>query len=122
MKKLLIGLLFLLVISMFFVGTAMTNGGGAQVGSFTCWVYYPTVWPPPPDYELFSTEDSHYVSTPSGNKKIVCHFDHDLDLDKAVKYEGIPCGIDNELTFNSSVIFSPGGTATLTCEIKAKSK
>ena len=57
-----------------------------------------------------------------------CQFNHDLDLDKAVNFEGFPCGV--ELNPDGTVkqanktkaVFSPGGTATLICQFKANAE
>jgi hypothetical protein len=76
---------------------------------------------------LLSTEDEiHTVATSKGNVKLMCHFDlpKDFHLSRPFKDSGFLCGIylaDDHYVFTTRTTFlaTPGGRATLTCEIKA---
>jgi hypothetical protein len=69
---------------------------------------------------LFTNETTHAVITPSGNSLLQCHFEIPVGFapDKAIVHEGFLCGTFKGITTNSESVATPGGTATLRCEVK----
>ena len=64
------------------------------------------------------TTDSHKVITDKGVAKLSCHFDHDIELPYATGAQGFVCGISGILTTDTMMLATPGGQATLVCQIK----
>lgn len=69
---------------------------------------------------LFTTDMTHEVDTPDGTTCLVCHFDipEGEEPAKAIKNEGFPCGTFGGLTYDSKSVVTPGGKATLRCQIE----
>ena len=65
------------------------------------------------------TNESHSVETLSGNTVLKCKFDIPAGFEpaNAIVNEGFLCGTLLGLTTNSKSVASPGGNATLTCQI-----
>ena len=74
---------------------------------------------------LSTMDEIHTTATSSGNVKLTCHFyiPDGFEPAAAVKATGFDCGIflptGTAFTTDSKIIASPGGRATLTCQIKA---
>ncbi len=71
------------------------------------------------DNDLTTTED-HSVVNSGGNSVLKCHFDiPEADRPaRALVNQDFPCNTYLGLTYNSKVVSSPGGQATLTCQVK----
>jgi hypothetical protein len=69
---------------------------------------------------LFTSETTHAVITPSGNSLLQCHFTipAGAEPNKAIVNKGFFCGTFLGGTTNSESVVTPGGTATLRCEVK----
>lgn len=59
------------------------------------------------------------VITSSGKSNLTCHFviPAGLEPDRPVKKSGFGCMVNGHKTTNSSVLMTPGGTATLSCKV-----
>jgi hypothetical protein len=70
---------------------------------------------------FFTENKSQSVITPSGNTKVICHFDIPAGLSprKATHAKNFLCNTFLGVTSDSSMVANPGGKATLTCSIKA---
>jgi len=68
---------------------------------------------------ISSSEGNQAVMTPSGNQKLTCHFDHDVDLKKATSARGFGCATTFGYTELTKMTATPGGKAVLTCWVKA---
>ena len=76
-------------------------------------------------FGLQTSDQIHTVSTPSGNTKLVCHFDvPEAQRPKSAEDKsGFACGIflpggASKLTTDSSFKMTPGGKAKLECTVK----
>lgn len=69
--------------------------------------------------DLFTTDPVHSTVTPSGNTVLSCHFDipDGFEPPRAIRNDGFLCGTFAGVTNNSMSVATPGGTATLTCQI-----
>jgi hypothetical protein len=74
---------------------------------------------------LSTTDEIHTTATSSGNMKLTCHFyiPDGFEPATAVKASGFVCGIflptGTAFTTDSAMVATPGGRATLKCQIKA---
>lgn len=59
------------------------------------------------------------VITSSGKSNLTCHFviPAGLEPDRPVKKSGFECTVNGHETTNSSLLMTPGGTATLSCKV-----
>jgi hypothetical protein len=69
--------------------------------------------------DLFTTDPVHSTETPSGNTVLSCHFDipDGFEPAKAIRNDGFLCNTFLGPTLNSMSVATPGGKATLTCQI-----
>jgi hypothetical protein len=79
----------------------------------------------PPGPHLSTQDEIHTVANSKGNVKLTCHFDlpKHIRFSRPIKDSGFLCGIylaDEHymLTTRTTFVATPGGRATLTCEIK----
>jgi hypothetical protein len=70
--------------------------------------------------DLVTSDMSHNVNTPDGTTCLVCHFDipEGEEPAKAMKNSGFPCGTLGGVTDDSRSVVTPGGKATLRCQIQ----
>ena len=70
------------------------------------------------------TTETHATVTSSGNTVLSCHFVIPVGEEpaKAIRNQGFPCGTFLGITNNSRVVSTPGGTASLTCQINGSDK
>ena len=61
---------------------------------------------------------THSVVNSGGNTKLTCKFDHEVELERATGGQGFLCATPGGLTDDTMMVASPGGKATLVCQIK----
>ena len=124
--RIFIGLAVVAVIaaSLFFTGALGSrayaqDGPAVVINDFGCSGFVPNGSTPTgfPDLAWLFTTESHAVRSASGNQILTCHFDHQVDLDKATQGEGFLCSTAFGLTVNTHMVATPGGKATLICKV-----
>lgn len=102
---------------------AQSDNGAQILKDFGCGGFVPNSDGSYGSY-IVTYEPTHSVTTSSGNTTLTCHFviPGGQQPSSATQAQGFECGTFLGVTYDSKMVATPGGDATLTCKINPSNR